>query len=98
MALVKTPVAGFTGLIGADQFVNGQCEVEDSKLAYYERHGYIIVRTEKEPAGVMPDESAPRAEWEAYAKAVGVNPVRKNKHELIAAVKEAMQSVSGNQG
>lgn len=44
MAKVKVtaPVAGYSGRIGADVFVDGVAEVEESGLDYYRRHGYIV--------------------------------------------------------
>lgn len=39
---VKTPVAGFNGKIGNDVFIDGVCQVPESALDYYLRHGYII--------------------------------------------------------
>lgn len=45
-AVIKSPVASFTGKVGADQFVNGRCEIDpatDTALAYYRRHGYEIL-------------------------------------------------------
>ena len=101
MALVKTPVAGFTGLIGADQFVNGQCEVANNKLAYYQRHGYTSVQgagnekpepvSEPNVIGISLDESAPKQKWEALAQKLGIDPAKKTKTELIEAVKAAAQ-------
>lgn len=99
MALVKTPVRGYTGFVGADQFINGECEVDDSKLSYYERQGYIIIRegdhaepiTASAPKPlIMPDRAAPKAEWEAFARSIGVEPVEKTKNEIITAVTAAM--------
>lgn len=115
MAHVKTPVAGYNGLVGADQFIDGECVIPDGRLAYYERHGYIIIRDEAhvgndeaskpddsavsnpEPP-IMPGKEAPKIEWEEFARSVGVDPAEKTKNEIIAAVKEAMQPVSDNQG
>ncbi|APM36588.1 hypothetical protein [Corynebacterium diphtheriae] len=80
MAIVKTPVHGYTGPVGDDYFVDGVCKVPDHKLVYYKRHGYIIEAeelsgqegTEAEALGI-PGAKAKKAELVAYATKLGIN-------------------------
>lgn len=43
MAVVDSPVAGFTGEVVGVQFVDGHGQTDDeSRLAYFRRHGYTV--------------------------------------------------------
>lgn len=94
MAIVKTPVEGYTGPIGADLFVGGVCtDVPDGRLDYYRRQGYIIldqeITTLPETPIQLPADSAPKADWVTVAVQLGVDVKGKTKAEIIAAVTAA---------
>ena len=94
MAIVKTPVEGYTGPIGADLFVGGVCtDVPDDRLAYYRRQGYVILdqetTTPQETPIQLPADSAPKADWVTVAVQLGVEVKGKTKAEIIAAVTAA---------
>ncbi|ARU45321.1 hypothetical protein [Corynebacterium silvaticum] len=80
MAIVKTPVPGYTGSVGDDYFVDGVCQVSDNKLAYYRRHGYTIEVEEladqeasETSASGIPGAKAKKAELIAYAQTLGID-------------------------
>ncbi|STC65612.1 Uncharacterised protein [Corynebacterium diphtheriae] len=80
MAIVKTPVHGYTGSVGDDYFVDGVCQVPDNKLAYYRRYGYIIeveelAKKQASEASVSgtPGAKAKKAELIAYAQTLGID-------------------------
>lgn len=94
MAIVKTPVEGYTGPIGADLFVGGVCtDVPDDRLDYYLRQGYIILdqetTTPQETPIQLPADSAPKADWVTVAVQLGIDVKGKTKAEIIAAVTAA---------
>ncbi|MFC2517940.1 MAG: hypothetical protein ACFNXY_01635 [Corynebacterium matruchotii] len=94
MAIVKTPVEGYTGSIGADLFVGGVCtDVPDDRLEYYRRQGYIILDQETttplEAPIQLPADSAPKADWVTAAVQLGIDVKNKTKAEIIAAVTAA---------
>lgn len=94
MAIVKTPVEGYTGPIGADLFVGGVCtDVPDGRLDYYRRQGYIIldqeITTLPETPIQLPADSAPKADWVTAAVQLGIDVKGKTKAEIIAAVTAA---------
>ena len=94
MAIVKTPVEGYTGPIGADLFVGGVCtDVPDDRLAYYRRQGYVILdqetTTPQEMPIQLPADSAPKADWVTVAVQLGIDVKGKTKAEIIAAVTAA---------
>lgn len=94
MAIVKTPVEGYTGPIGADLFVGGVCtDVPDDRLEYYRRQGYIILGQETttlpETPIQLPADGAPKADWVTVAVQLGIDVKGKNKAEIIAAVTAA---------
>ena len=94
MAIVKTPVEGYTGPIGADLFVGGVCtDVPDGRLDYYRREGYIIldqeITTLPETPIQLPADSAPKADWVTVAVQLGIDVKGKTKAEIIAAVTAA---------
>lgn len=94
MAIVKTPVEGYTGPIGADLFVGGVCtDVPDGRLDYYRRQGYIIldqeITTLPETPIQLPADSAPKADWGTVAVQLGIDVKGKTKAEIIAAVTAA---------
>lgn len=94
MAIVKTPVEGYTGPIGADLFVGGVCtDVPDGRLDYYRRQGYIIldqeITTLPETPIQLPADSAPKADWVTVAVQLGIDVKGKTKAEIIAAVTAA---------
>lgn len=104
MAIVKTPVPGYTGHVGDDLFVDGVCQVPDSKLAYYQRHGYIIEAEEQADqqafaTTVVPEVSetnvveipgakAKKAELIAYAHTLGIDTDGLD----VAALREAIEA------
>lgn len=95
MAIVKTPVEGYTGPIGADLFVGGVCtDVPDDRLEYYLRQGYIILdqetTTSQETPIQLPADSAPKADWVTAAVQLGIDVKGKTKAEIIAAVTAAI--------
>jgi hypothetical protein len=94
MAIVKTPVEGYTGPIGADLFVGGVCtDVPDDRLDYYRRQGYVILdqetTTPQETPIQLPADSAPKADWVTVAVQLGIGVKGKTKAEIIAAVTAA---------
>ena len=94
MAIVKTPVEGYTGPIGADLFVGGVCtDVPDYRLDYYRRQGYVILdqetTTPQETPIQLPADSAPKADWVTVAVQLGIEVKGKTKAEIIAAVTAA---------
>lgn len=94
MAIVKTPVEGYTGPIGADLFVGGVCtDVPDDRLEYYRRQGYIILDQETtmlpETPIQLPADSAPKADWVTAAVQLGIAVKGKTKAEIIADVTAA---------
>jgi len=94
MAIVKTPVEGYTGPIGADLFVGGVCtDVPDDRLDYYRRQGYVILDQEtptpQETPIQLPADSAPKADWVTVAVQLGIDVKGKTKAEIIAAVTAA---------
>lgn len=94
MAIVKTPVEGYTGPIGADLFVGGVCtDVPDGRLEYYQRQGYIIldqeITTLPETPIQLPADSAPKADWVTVAVQLGIDVKGKTKAEIIADVTAA---------
>lgn len=94
MAIVKTPVEGYTGPIGADLFVGGVCtDVPDDRLGYYQRQGYVILdqetATPQDAPIQLPADSAPKADWVTVAVQLGVEVKGKTKAEIIAAVTAA---------
>lgn len=94
MAIVKTPVEGYTGPVGADLFVGGVCtDVPDGRLDYYRRQGYIIldqeITTLPETPVQLPADSAPKADWVTVAVQLGIDVKGKTKAEIIAAVTAA---------
>ncbi len=98
MAIVKTPVEGYTGPIGADLFVGGVCtDVPDGRLDYYRRQGYIIldqeITTLPETPIQLPADSAPKADWVTVAVQLGIDVKGKTKAEIIADVTAAAQPV-----
>jgi len=91
MAIVKTPVEGYTGPIGADLFVGGVCtDVPDDRLEYYRRQGYIIldqeITTLPETPIQLPADGAPKADWVTVAVQLGIDVKGKTKAEIIADV------------
>ena len=90
MAIVKTPVEGYTGPIGADLFVT---DVPDDRLEYYRRQGYIILDQEitmpQETPILLPADGAPKADWVTVAVQLGIEVKGKTKAEIIAAVTAA---------
>lgn len=99
MAIVKTPVEGYTGPIGADLFVGGVCtDVPDDRLDYYRRQGYVILDQENPTAPQetpiqLPADSAPKADWVTVAVQLGIDVKGKTKAEIIAAVTAATPPV-----
>ena len=98
MAIVKTPVEGYTGPIGADLFVGGVCtDVPDGRLDYYRRQGYIIldqeIPTPQETPIQLPADGAPKADWVTVAVQLGIDVKGKTKAEIIADVTAAAQPV-----
>lgn len=94
MAIVKTPVEGYTGPIGADLFVGGVCtDVPDGRLDYYRRQGYIILdqenTTPQETPIQLPADGAPKADWVTVAVQLGIDVKGKTKAEIIAEVTAA---------
>lgn len=94
MAIVKTPVEGYTGPIGADLFVGGVCtDVSDDRLDYYRRQGYVIldqeITTPQETPIQLPADGAPKADWVTVAVQLGIEVKGKTKAEIIAAVTAA---------
>nr|DAW02129.1 MAG TPA: hypothetical protein [Caudoviricetes sp.] len=94
MAIVKTPVEGYTGPIGADLFVGGVCtDVPDDRLDYYRRQGYVILdqenTTPQETPIQLPADGAPKADWVTAAVQLGIDVKNKTKAEIIAAVTAA---------
>ena len=94
MAIVKTPVEGYTGPIGADLFVGGVCtDVPDGRLEYYQRQGYIILdqetTTPQETPIQLPADGAPKADWVTAAVQLGIDVKGKTKAEIIADVTAA---------
>lgn len=94
MAIVKTPVEGYTGPIGADLFVGGVCtDVPDDRLDYYRRQGYVIldreITTPQETPIQLPADGAPKADWVTVAVQLGIDVKGKTKAEIIAAVTAA---------
>ena len=94
MAIVKTPVEGYTGPIGADLFVGGVCtDVPDDRLDYYRRQGYTILdqetTTPQETPIRLPADGAPKADWVTAAVQLGIDVKNKTKAEIIAAVTAA---------
>lgn len=94
MAIVKTPVEGYTGPIGADLFVGGVCtDVPDDRLDYYRRQGYTILdqenTTPQETPIQLPADGAPKADWVTVAVQLGIDVKGKTKAEIIAAVTAA---------
>lgn len=94
MAIVKTPVEGYTGPIGADLFVGGVCtDVPEDRLDYYRRQGYIIldqeITTLPEAPIQLPADGAPKADWVTVAVQLGIDVKGKTKAEIIAAVTAA---------
>ena len=94
MAIVKTPVEGYTGPVGADLFVGGVCtDVPDDRLEYYRRQGYIILDQETttlpETSIQLPADGAPKADWVTVAVQLGIDVKGKTKAEIIAAVTAA---------
>lgn len=95
MAIVKTPVDGYTGPIGADLFVGGVCtDVPDDRLDYYRRQGYIILdqETTAVPPEVpiqLPAGDAPKAAWVTVAVQLGIDVKGKTKAEIMADVTAA---------
>lgn len=94
MAIVKTPVEGYTGPIGADLFVGGVCtDVPDDRLEYYRRQGYIILDQETvtlpETPIQLPADGAPKADWVTAAVQLGIDVKGKTKAEIIAEVTAA---------
>nr|DAK16004.1 MAG TPA: hypothetical protein [Bacteriophage sp.] len=96
MAIVKTPVEGYTGPIGTDLFVGGVCtDVPDDRLDYYQRQGYIILDQENPTAPQetliqLPADGAPKADWVTAAVQLGIDVKGKTKAEIIAAVTAAI--------
>ncbi len=98
MAIVKTPVEGYTGPIGADLFVGGVCtDVPDDRLGYYQRQGYVILdqetATPQETPIQLPADSDPKADWVTVAVQLGIDVKGKTKAEIIAAVTAATPPV-----
>lgn len=99
MAIVKTPVEGYTGPIGADLFVGGVCtDVPDDRLDYYQRQGYIILDQEDPTAPPetpiqLPADGAPKADWVTAAVQLGIDVKGKTKAEIIADVTAVAQPV-----
>lgn len=98
MAIVKTPVEGYTGPIGADLFVGGVCtDVPDGRLDYYRRQGYIILDQEiitlPETPIQLPADGAPKADWVTVAVQLGIDVKGKTKTEIIADVTAVAQPV-----
>ena len=99
MAIVKTPVEGYTGPIGADLFVGGVCtDVPDDRLDYYRRQGYIILDQEKPTAPPetpvqLPADGAPKADWVTAAVQLGIDVKGKTKAEIIADATAVAQPV-----
>lgn len=94
MAIVKTPVEGYTGPIGADLFVGGVCtDVPEDRLEYYQRQGYIIldqeITTSQETPIQLPADGDPKADWVTVAVQLGIDVKGKTKAEIIAAVTAA---------
>ena len=95
MAIVKTPVEGYTGPVGADLFVGGVCtDVPDDRLDYYRRQGYIILDQEHPTATPetpvqLPADGAPKADWVTAAVQLGIDVKGKTKAEIIADVTAA---------
>ena len=94
MTIVKTPVEGYTGPIGADLFVGGVCtDVPDDRLEYYRRQGYIIldqeITTLPETPIQLPADRAPKADWVTAAVQLGIDVKGKTKAEIIADVTAA---------
>mgnify|MGYP000882416604 FL=1 len=94
MAIVKTPVEGYTGPIGSDLFVGGVCtDVPDDRLDYYQRQGYVILdqetTTPQETPIQLPADSAPKADWVTVAVQLGIEVKGKTKAEIIADVTAA---------
>nr|DAW00696.1 MAG TPA: hypothetical protein [Caudoviricetes sp.] len=94
MAIVKTPVEGYTGPVGADLFVGGVCtDVPDDRLDYYLRQGYVIldqeITTPQETPIQLPADGAPKADWVTVAVQLGIDVKGKTKAEIIAAVTAA---------
>ena len=98
MAIVKTPVEGYTGPIGSDLFVGGVCtDVPDDRLDYYQRQGYVILdqetTTPQETPIQLPADSAPKADWVTVAVQLGIEVKGKTKAEIVAAVTAATPTV-----
>lgn len=50
MAIINTPVKGFTGTVAGVQFADGQGETENvAALAYFERQGYTVTAEDALP-------------------------------------------------
>lgn len=76
MATVKVtaPVAGYTGRVGADTFVDGVAEVEKEAVDYYLRHGYIVAGEKNNTAEKQTVPSAERVANEAEVVGENVRP------------------------
>ncbi|WP_431638841.1 hypothetical protein ACP8NE_00945 [Corynebacterium ulcerans] len=95
MAIVKTPVPGYTGSVGDDYFVDGVCQVPDNKLAYYRRHGYTIEVEEladkqasEASVSGAPGAKAKKAELIAYAQTLGIDTEGLD----VAGLREAIEA------
>lgn len=87
VAIVHTPVGGFTGNVIGITFVDGSADVDnEGQIAYFERHGYQVIFAPVEPVEKTLDEQS-KAELEATAEAAGIefkNPI--NKADLVALI------------
>lgn len=63
MTAVRTPVAGFSGVVVGVVFTDGAGATEDpTALAYFARHGYEVGDVEVNPAPEIP-EGDPTEKW-----------------------------------
>ena len=87
MAKIKSPVAGYTGVVVGVQFTNGEAETDrDSALAYFRRQGYTVEETESTTAAKSSSEPS-AADLKAKAKELGLS-TKGNKADIAARIAE----------
>ncbi len=93
MATIKSPVAGYTGVVVGVQFTDGVGEADSpAALAYFRRHGYSIEESASTPAsktaakGQSGNEPT-SADLKARAKELGLS-TRGKKDEIAARIAE----------
>ncbi|HFG8808094.1 TPA: hypothetical protein ACGIY5_001461 [Corynebacterium striatum] len=75
----------YNGRIGVDVFANGVCEqASEEQLSYYRRHGFTVEGQKL----AKPGPGAKKAEWEAYARSLGLETSRLTLESIKEAVEE----------